>query len=175
MPTFDALVHWGRLRQSNTFRTPEKKKHTTTSNLPKTPEQHFSSPRRAVRHLEKGRIIILAAGTGNPFFTTDSAASLRAIEIGAEVLLKATMVDGIYDSDPKSNNEANLFKEISFDRVLTDKLKVMVWSKKDNRLIYTKVKSLTLIEGDFETYTITKLSDGENYFANGFLQKTYSN
>ena len=73
--------------------------------------------RRAVRHLEKDRIVILAAGTGNPFFTTDSAASLRAIEIGAEVLLKATMVDGIYDSDPKDNNEAKLYKDISFDKI----------------------------------------------------------
>ncbi|HJL93367.1 MAG TPA: UMP kinase [Woeseiaceae bacterium] len=81
--------------------------------------------RRAVRHLEKGRIVIFAAGTGNPFFTTDSAASLRAIEIGAEVLLKATMVDGVYDKDPKSNKNAELYKEISFDRVLSEKLKVM--------------------------------------------------
>ncbi|MEC7860396.1 MAG: uridine monophosphate kinase, partial [Pseudomonadota bacterium] len=81
--------------------------------------------RRAVRHLEKGRIVIFAAGTGNPFFTTDSAASLRAIEIGAEVLLKATMVDGIYNKDPKNNKNAELFKEISFDRVLSEKLKVM--------------------------------------------------
>jgi uridylate kinase len=81
--------------------------------------------RRAVRHLEKDRIVILAAGTGNPFFTTDSAASLRAIEIGAEVLLKATMVDGIYDSDPKDNNEAKLYKDISFDKILSNKLNVM--------------------------------------------------
>src|SRR5690606_40071150 len=61
--------------------------------------------RRAVRHLEKGRVVILAAGTGNPFFTTDTAASLRAIEIGADVLLKATKVSGVYDSDPKLNSE----------------------------------------------------------------------
>ena len=81
--------------------------------------------RRAVRHLEKDRLVILAAGTGNPFFTTDSAASLRAIEIGAEVLLKATMVDGIFDSDPKKNKNAKKYKKISFDKVLSDKLKVM--------------------------------------------------
>ena len=81
--------------------------------------------RRAVRHLEKGRVVILAAGTGNPFFTTDSAASLRAIEIGAEVLMKATMVSGVYDSDPKLNSEASLYDTVSFDKVLSDKLRVM--------------------------------------------------
>lgn len=81
--------------------------------------------RRAVRHLEKGRVIILAAGTGNPFFTTDSAASLRAIEIGADVLLKATKVRGVYDSDPQVNTDASLFDTVSFDKVLVDKLKVM--------------------------------------------------
>jgi len=81
--------------------------------------------RRAVRHLEKGRVVILAAGTGNPFFTTDTAASLRAIEIGADVLLKATKVDGVYDSDPAKNPEAKRYKTIAFDQVLTDKLLVM--------------------------------------------------
>ncbi len=81
--------------------------------------------RRAVRHLEKGRVVILAAGTGNPFFTTDSAASLRAIEIGADVLLKATKVSGVYDSDPQVNTDASLFDTVSFDKVLVDKLNVM--------------------------------------------------
>ena len=81
--------------------------------------------RRAVRHLEKGRVVILAAGTGNPFFTTDSAASLRAIEIGADVLLKATKVSGVYDSDPVLNTNASLFDTVSFDKVLVDKLDVM--------------------------------------------------
>ncbi len=81
--------------------------------------------RRAVRHLEKGRVVILAAGTGNPFFTTDSAAALRAIEIGAEVLMKATMVSGVYDSDPRFNSEASLYDTVSFDKVLNDKLQVM--------------------------------------------------
>jgi uridylate kinase len=81
--------------------------------------------RRAVRHLEKGRVVIMAAGTGNPFFTTDSAASLRAIEIGADVLLKATKVSGVYDSDPQENTEASLFDTVSFDKVLVDKLNVM--------------------------------------------------
>ena len=81
--------------------------------------------RRAVRHLEKGRVVILAAGTGNPFFTTDTAASLRAIEIGADVLLKATKVDGVYDSDPMGNPDAKRFETVSYDQVLTDKLSVM--------------------------------------------------
>lgn len=81
--------------------------------------------RRAVRHLEKGRVVVLAAGTGNPFFTTDTAASLRAIEIGADVLLKATMVSGVYDSDPRLNSEASLYDTVSFDKVLVDKLNVM--------------------------------------------------
>ena len=81
--------------------------------------------RRAVRHLEKGRVVILAAGTGNPFFTTDTAASLRAIEIGADVLLKATKVDGVYDADPVSNPDAKRYDTVSFDKVLTDKLTVM--------------------------------------------------
>jgi len=81
--------------------------------------------RRAIRHLEKGRVVILAAGTGNPFFTTDTAASLRAIEIGAEVLMKATMVSGVYDSDPRLNTEAAMYDTVSFDKVLVDKLQVM--------------------------------------------------
>ncbi len=81
--------------------------------------------RRAVRHLEKGRVVILAAGTGNPFFTTDTAASLRAIEIGADVLLKATKVDGVYDTDPMNNPDAKRFKTVSYDQVLSDKLSVM--------------------------------------------------
>jgi uridylate kinase len=81
--------------------------------------------RRAVRHLEKGRVVILAAGTGNPFFTTDTAASLRAIEIGADVLLKATKVDGVYDSDPVNNPDAKRFETVSYDQVLSDKLSVM--------------------------------------------------
>jgi len=81
--------------------------------------------RRAVRHLEKGRVVILAAGTGNPFFTTDTAASLRAIEIGADVLLKATKVDGVYDADPVGNPQAKRYKTVSFDQVLADKLSVM--------------------------------------------------
>ena len=81
--------------------------------------------RRAVRHLEKGRVVILAAGTGNPFFTTDTAASLRAIEIGADILLKATKVNGVYDSDPVGNPNAKRFETVSYDQVLAEKLSVM--------------------------------------------------
>jgi uridylate kinase len=81
--------------------------------------------RRAVRHLEKGRVVIFAAGTGNPFFTTDTAASLRAVEIGARVILKATNVDGIYDADPKTSPGAHKFRELSHMDVLNRHLKVM--------------------------------------------------
>jgi uridylate kinase len=81
--------------------------------------------RRAIRHLEKGRVVILAAGTGNPFFTTDTAASLRAIEIGADVLLKATKVDGVYDADPATTPDAKRFDVVSYDQVIGDKLNVM--------------------------------------------------
>lgn len=81
--------------------------------------------RKAVRHLEKGRVVVFAAGTGNPFFTTDSAASLRAIEIGADILLKATKVDGIYDADPAKNPNAKRYTSLTFDQAITDKLGVM--------------------------------------------------
>ncbi len=81
--------------------------------------------RRAVRHLEKGRIAIFAAGTGNPFFTTDSAAALRATEINAELLLKATKVDGIYDADPKKNPSAKRFDQLTYDEVIQRNLQVM--------------------------------------------------
>jgi uridylate kinase len=81
--------------------------------------------RRVIRHLEKGRVVILAAGTGNPFFTTDTCAALRATEIGADVLLKATKVDGVYDSDPKKNPNAKLFAKLTYRQVITDNLRVM--------------------------------------------------
>lgn len=80
---------------------------------------------RAIRHLEKGRIVIFVAGTGNPFFTTDTAAALRATEIGAEVLLKATKVDGIYDKDPVAHADATRFERIGFDEALKRNLKIM--------------------------------------------------
>jgi len=81
--------------------------------------------RRAIRHLEKGRVVIFAAGTGNPYFTTDTAASLRAIEIGAEVIFKATKVDGIYSSDPMHNEDATKYSQLSYIDVLKKGLKVM--------------------------------------------------
>ena len=81
--------------------------------------------RRAVRHLEKGRVTIFAAGTGNPFFTTDTAASLRAIEIEAQLLLKATKVDGVYDADPTCNPKARRYERLRYDQVLDDRLNVM--------------------------------------------------
>jgi uridylate kinase len=81
--------------------------------------------RRAVRHLEKGRVVIFAAGTGSPFFTTDSAASLRGIEIGADVVLKATKVDGVYSADPMKDKDAVRYSTLSYDQVLKDKLMVM--------------------------------------------------
>jgi uridylate kinase len=81
--------------------------------------------RRALRHLEKGRAIILAAGTGNPYFTTDTCAALRATEIHADVLLKATKVDGIYSADPKKDKTARKFDHITYDQILRDQLRVM--------------------------------------------------
>ncbi len=94
--------------------------------------------RRAIRHLEKGRVVIFAAGTGNPFFSTDTAASLRAMEIGAEVLLKATSVDGIYSADPKKVTDATKFDEITYMEIIKLGLQVMdttaVSLCKDNRL-----------------------------------------
>lgn len=81
--------------------------------------------RRAIRHLEKGRVVIFGAGTGHPYFSTDTAASLRAVEIEADVILKGTRVDGVYDSDPEKNPEASLFKEISYLDVMNKNLRVM--------------------------------------------------
>jgi uridylate kinase len=81
--------------------------------------------RRAIRHLEKGRVVIMAAGTGNPFFTTDTAASLRAVEIGAQIILKGTKVDGVYTADPEKDASAEFLKSISFKEVLTRGLRVM--------------------------------------------------
>lgn len=81
--------------------------------------------RRAIRHLEKGRVVIFSAGTGNPYFTTDSAAALRAIEIDADVILKGTKVDGVYNDDPQINRAAEKFDQISFDEVIGQNLKVM--------------------------------------------------
>ncbi|MCB2107597.1 MAG: UMP kinase [Rhodobacteraceae bacterium] len=81
--------------------------------------------RRAVRHMEKGRVVVFAAGTGNPFFTTDTAAALRAVEMNCDALLKATQVDGVYDSDPKKNPKAARYDHLTFDTVISKNLKVM--------------------------------------------------
>lgn len=81
--------------------------------------------RRAIRHLEKGRIVIFAAGTGNPFFTTDTAATLRALQMGADIIMKATKVDGIYDKDPVKNKDASKFAELTYMEILKKGLKVM--------------------------------------------------
>ncbi len=81
--------------------------------------------RRAIRHLEKGRVVIIAGGTGNPFFTTDTAAALRAIEIGADIVLKATKVDGVYSADPNVDENAQLYKTLGYDEVIEGKLGVM--------------------------------------------------
>lgn len=81
--------------------------------------------RRAIRHLEKGRVVILGGGTGNPFFSTDTAAALRAVEIGAEILIKATKVDGVYDSDPLKNPQANKFEQVTYMETINRRLEVM--------------------------------------------------
>jgi uridylate kinase len=81
--------------------------------------------RRATRHLEKGRVVIFAGGTGNPYFTTDTTASLRAMEIGAEVILKATKVDGVYDADPMKHEGAKMYSRLTYIEVLNKQLKVM--------------------------------------------------
>ena len=81
--------------------------------------------RRAIRHMEKGRIVIVAGGTGNPFFTTDSAAALRATELGAEILLKGTKVDGVYDKDPVEYTDAKKYEKLTYEKVIQDNLRVM--------------------------------------------------
>jgi uridylate kinase len=114
--------------------------------------------RRAVRHLEKGRIVVLAAGTGNPYFTTDTAAALRAIEVGADVILKATRVEGVYSSDPEKEPTATFFPRISYLDILTRGLKVMdstaISLCMDNRLplivfnVGTRGNLLRVVQGE---------------------------
>lgn len=95
----------------------------TAIEIPRLAELYIR--RRAIRHLEKGRVVILVAGTGNPYFTTDTAAALRAMEVGAEVILKATKVDGVYDDDPVKNPAAKKYEQINYLQVLKEGLKVM--------------------------------------------------
>jgi uridylate kinase len=110
--------------------------------MPEVAESYIT--RRADRHLEKGRVVICAAGTGNPYFTTDSAAALRALELKCDVLLKATNVDGVYDSDPRQNPKAQKYDTVSFDEVLEKNLKVMdstaIAQCRDNQMPITVFK-----------------------------------
>jgi len=122
--------------------------------------------RKAVRHLEKGRIVIFAAGTGNPFFTTDTAATLRAIEIGADMIIKATKVDGVYDKDPNKYDDAKKLSQLSYDEALADNIKVMddtsIALAKENNLpivvcdMFKKGNLLSIIQGDYSRCSIVK-------------------
>ncbi len=114
--------------------------------------------RRAIRHLEKGRVVIFVAGTGNPFFTTDTAATLRAVEIGAEMIIKATKVDGVFDKDPAKFEDSKMLQQISYDQALKDNIKVMddtaIALAKDNTLpivvcnMLREGNLLKIIQGD---------------------------
>ncbi len=120
--------------------------------------------RRAVRHLEKGRVVIFAAGTGNPFFTTDTAATLRAIEIGAQMIIKATKVDGVYNKDPNKFENAVKLNTLTYDEAMQDNIKVMddtaIALAKDNSLpivvcnMFEKGNLLKIINGDFSKASI---------------------
>lgn len=115
--------------------------------------------RKATRHLEKGRVVIFASGTGNPYFTTDSAAVLRAIEINAEVILKGTRVDGIYNEDPEINKEAIKFDNISFEETINKGLKIM----DTTAFTLSKENELPIIVFDMNTRgNLTKVIMGEN-------------
>ena len=115
--------------------------------------------RRAVRHLEKGRVVIFGCGTGNPYFTTDTAAVLRAIEIGAEVILKGTRVDGIYSSDPEKNNDAVKFNSISYKDVMNRGLKIMDMTA----FALSQENNLPIIVFDMNKKgNLEKVIDGEN-------------
>ncbi|WP_104720797.1 MULTISPECIES: UMP kinase [unclassified Helicobacter] len=122
--------------------------------------------RRAVRHLEKGRIVIFGAGTGNPFFTTDTTATLRAVEIGADYVIKATKVDGVYDKDPKKFADAKRLDTISYDAALAENIKVMddtaIALAKDNRLpiivcnMFKAGNLLSIVKDNSGVYSIVK-------------------
>jgi len=115
--------------------------------------------RRAVRHLEKGRVVIFGGGTGNPYFTTDTAAVLRAIEIGAEVILKGTRVDGIYSSDPEKNKDASKFESITYKDVMNKGLKVMDMTA----FALSQENNLPIIVFDMNTKgNLEKVISGEN-------------
>lgn len=122
--------------------------------------------RRARRHLEKGRVVIFAAGTGNPYFTTDTAATLRASEIEAEFLIKATKVDGIYDKDPNKFDDAKKLERVSYERALNDHIKVMddtaIALARENKLpiivcnMFEKGNLLSIIKGNFSLCSVVK-------------------
>ena len=122
--------------------------------------------RRAVRHLEKNRVVIFAAGTGNPFFTTDTAATLRAVEIGAEMIIKATKVDGVYDKDPNKYDDAVKLETITYDQAMTQHINVMddtsIALAKDNSLpiivcdMFKENNLLEIINGDLTNCSIVK-------------------
>ncbi len=113
---------------------------------------------RADRHLEKGRIVIFAAGTGNPFFTTDTAATLRAVEIGADAIIKATKVNGVYDKDPKKFADAVLLNELTYDAALKDDIKVM----DDTAIALAKDNKLPIIVCNmFEAGNLNKIVNGD--------------
>lgn len=120
--------------------------------------------RRAVRHLERGRVVVFAAGTGNPFFTTDTAATLRAVEIEAQVIIKATKVDGVYDKDPNKFSDAIKLPTLGYDEALQDHIKVMddtsIALAKENKLpiivcnMFTPGNLLSIIKGNFDNCSI---------------------
>lgn len=125
--------------------------------------------RRAQRHLQKSRIVIFAAGTGNPYFTTDTAATLRAIEIDSDMIIKATKVDGVYDKDPKKFLDATKLNELSYERAMDDSIKVMddtsIALAKDNKLpivvcnMFVKNNLLDIVNGDYTKCSIVKNLD----------------
>jgi len=122
--------------------------------------------RRAKRHLEKGRVVVFAGGTGNPFFTTDTAATLRASEVGADLLIKATKVDGVYDKDPHKFDDAVKLNSITYDQALSDHIKVMddtsIAQAKENGLpiiicnMFEKGNLLAIVKGDMSLCSIVK-------------------
>ncbi|NOQ30617.1 MAG: UMP kinase [Helicobacteraceae bacterium] len=122
--------------------------------------------RKATRHLEKGRVVIFAAGTGNPYFTTDTAATLRAVEVGAEMIIKATKVDGVYDKDPNKYDDAVKLETLTYDQALSDHIKVMddtsIALAKDNSLpivvcdMFKENNLLEIIQGDRTNCSVVK-------------------
>lgn len=114
--------------------------------------------RRATRHLEKGRVVVFASGTGNPFFTTDTAATLRAIEIGSEIIIKATKVDGVYDKDPKIYPDAKKLTELTYDMALQDNIKVM----DDTAIALAKDNAIPIVVCDMNIKgNLTKIVNGD--------------